>query len=246
MTAETWWLPKNSKAKDWPIWRYMDLAKYLELLRSGSLWLTRCDRFEDPCEGRYNKPTVEAMVADFSHITPDKGQGMRQMSKRCEEDRESTYINCWHCSSYESLAMWRLYAQNYYCIAIQSTFDKLRSALPDWTAITFVQYVDWEKQAFSDCQLSQCLFRSKRLEFVHEREVRAIYMSALHRPKGGPVVAEHPHGLPVEVPLPDLVDSVWLGPKTPEFVRLAVTATTEALGYDWAVTTSSLLDEPSP
>ena len=114
---------------------------------------------------------------------------MRDMAGRLEEDRASTFMNCWHCSATESLAMWRLYAQNDYCIAIRSTFNTLRSTLPNWTAITFVEYVDWETQEFSDCRQSQCMFRSKRLEFAHEREVRAVYMSALH--KGGPAVADH-------------------------------------------------------
>ncbi|OAF09231.1 hypothetical protein AXW67_26915 [Bradyrhizobium neotropicale] len=45
---EAFRLPTN---KDIPIWRYMDLAKYLSILNSSGLFFPRATSFEDPFEG---------------------------------------------------------------------------------------------------------------------------------------------------------------------------------------------------
>lgn len=43
--------PYTIPAPDAKLWRYMDLAKFLSLLESCSLFFTRLDHFQDPFEG---------------------------------------------------------------------------------------------------------------------------------------------------------------------------------------------------
>jgi len=54
-------LPAN---KDIPIWRYMDLAKYLAMLDRGSLFFARATLLGDPFEGS----TTNMMVAQREYI----------------------------------------------------------------------------------------------------------------------------------------------------------------------------------
>lgn len=50
-------------AEDWPflevagsetLWRYLDLAKFSDLLNTSTLYFARPDRFQDPFEGRFS------------------------------------------------------------------------------------------------------------------------------------------------------------------------------------------------
>lgn len=42
------------------IWRYLDLAKFIGLIQSNSLFLSKADMFDDPFEGTINKSTHES------------------------------------------------------------------------------------------------------------------------------------------------------------------------------------------
>ena len=52
---ESFPLPTN---KDIPIWRYMDLAKYVSMLADGGLFFPRASQLHDPFEGAPTKHMV--------------------------------------------------------------------------------------------------------------------------------------------------------------------------------------------
>src|SRR6267142_5722094 len=62
---ESFRLPTN---KDIPIWRYMDLAKYLSMLNSRGLFFPRAVSLGDPFEGS----TPRKMVLDREYIRANK------------------------------------------------------------------------------------------------------------------------------------------------------------------------------
>ncbi|WNZ54066.1 hypothetical protein QT397_02130 (plasmid) [Microbulbifer sp. MKSA007] len=94
--CEKWWVPEGvTESTSFKIWRYMDLAKYISLLQTKSIRLTRADLFEDPYEGLYNEPTIEANA----NIAPPSLRSIelaRDFSRKLEGDKKSTFINCWH------------------------------------------------------------------------------------------------------------------------------------------------------
>ena len=49
-------LPENS---DTIVWKYLDLSKFLDLLISRKLFMSRSDKFEDQYEGTFSEPTYE-------------------------------------------------------------------------------------------------------------------------------------------------------------------------------------------
>jgi len=46
------------------IWRYMDFARFMQILETKTLWFARADQFEDPLEGTFTDAEREALLQD--------------------------------------------------------------------------------------------------------------------------------------------------------------------------------------
>ncbi|MBK3519334.1 hypothetical protein [Carboxylicivirga marina] len=121
------------------VWRYMDFAKYVSLLNSSELYLSRADNFDDNFEGLLPKRVLNRL-SEVWRMTPAK---VLEFYNYC---KQWVYINCWYKSEHESDAMWKLYSSNSYALAIQSTREKLESCLNDNYKLLDVQYIDYEKE----------------------------------------------------------------------------------------------------
>ena len=47
------------------IWKYLDLSKFLDLLISEKLFMSRSDKFEDQYEGTFSEPTFEEIKKEY-------------------------------------------------------------------------------------------------------------------------------------------------------------------------------------
>ena len=45
------------------IWKYLDLSKFLDMLLSKQLFMSRSDKFEDQYEGTFSEPTFEEIIS---------------------------------------------------------------------------------------------------------------------------------------------------------------------------------------
>jgi hypothetical protein len=72
----------------------------------------------------------------------------------------------------ESDLMWRTYAEGN-GVAIESTYGKLRSVLPDWIYIYQVEYIDYDTDRMIEWHSLAPVFY-KRKEFAGDRELRAV------------------------------------------------------------------------
>lgn len=52
------------------VWKYLDLSKFLDLLLSKKLFMSRSDKFEDQYEGTFSEPTFEE-IRKLSIDNPD-------------------------------------------------------------------------------------------------------------------------------------------------------------------------------
>lgn len=221
----------------------MDLAKYISFLHTSSIRLARADTLKDPYEGLYNEPTIEAM-RNITPGTPRPYDEARRFAIRVEEDKQSTFVNCWHWSDEESAAMWDLYSNNDYCISVVSDGPELMRQLPSHVAFTFVKYIDWDTECFEPAAMSQSPYFHKRKEYAHEKEVRVIYMQPLHEQLGGPKLDQKEMGLLLPVEIQSLIKEVVLAPKTPAWVADMVAALTREFNFELDIRTSTLLDPP--
>ena len=101
----------------------MPLISLLDLLQTGELRLARADSFEDLQEGHVG---LEAMLATIpSNLHAKARQGITNQNKDC-------YVTCWHLSSSESLAMWKIYGIHAFSVAIVSNVGKVMSAAHEY------------------------------------------------------------------------------------------------------------------
>ena len=151
------------------VWKYLDLSKFLDLLLSKKLFMSRSDKFEDQYEGTFSEPTFEE-IRKLSIDNPD-------FLNYYKTHREKVAISSWHINEYESFAMWQIFTQNSEGLAIQSTIGRLQKALqPEehfQQYIGEVNYIDYKKEYIPFDDLFFPLLY-KRKSFQYEREVRII------------------------------------------------------------------------
>jgi hypothetical protein len=211
-------LPTN---KDIPIWRYMDLAKYLWMLDRQSLYLARATALGDPFEGSSTKMMVSMREYIRASRATDPALAsykdvpevvFMQMASLPKESVNTYFVNCWHMNEHESAAMWKLYSSSSEAVCIRSTYRRLRSCLPGCVFIGEVKYIDYERAEFSSDIVFNYIMH-KRLSFAHERELRAVFWQLHGVPEAQAYKSKiEPGGLPIAVDLAALVDHIYVSP----------------------------------
>lgn len=199
--------PKNLSE---PVWRYTDLAKYVDLLARRKLYMCRVDSFQDP---------FEATLPQAQGCT-----GSRRL-RWLRQARRSTYVSCWRLGRDESEAMWRLYCGNAGGVAIMLPYAKLvHSARQTGCEIGLVRYIDYGKQRFPDSGDILHASMLKRIAFAHEREVRMVRRLRSPSSRGTP-----PAGIDIDWDCETWVERVVLSPLSERYFCEAVHKVTEAL-----------------
>lgn len=257
--CERWlWLAPGyeAPAADACLWRYMNLAKFLALLKTRSLFLARADHLGDSFEGAKGllsrKPTWDAFYlaffrraiatapgVDASTLSEEKIEAEAQrlledLSQGGSRERERTFVSCWHESAHESEALWHRYGgADGQAIAIHTTARRLTLALgddPDFE-IGRVRYLDMAKEFAGPNDFLFC----KRVSFEHEREVRVV-----RRVFPQPVL----HALSVPVDLETLVESIVVSPLSAPWFVDVVTEAGRRFDCHAPIRRSTLLDAP--
>jgi hypothetical protein len=210
------------------VWKYLDLSKFLDLLMSKKLFMSRSDKFEDQYEGTFSEPTFEE-IKKLSINNPDFLQYYKT-------HREKVAISSWHINEYESFAMWQIFTQNSEGLAIQSTIGRLQKALiPENNYKQFigeVNYIDYKKEyiPFDDMFFP---FLFKRKSFQYEREVRIITDVAENKTMLN-------DGLKINVDIDQLIETIYIHPKSENWYKNLVIDLVKQLGFDFAIEKSDL------
>lgn len=218
-------LPEDS---DTIVWKYLDLSKFLDLLLSRKLFMSRSDKFEDQYEGTFSEPTFEE-IKKLSIDNPD-------FLNYYKTHREKVAISSWHINEYESFAMWQIFTQNSEGLAIQSTVKRLQDALiPEKNYKQYigeVNYIDYKKEyiPFDDMFFP---FLFKRKSFQYEREVRIITDVADNNIKLN-------DGLKINVDISQLIEKIYIHPKSENWYKNLVIQLVKQLGFDFEIEKSDL------
>jgi hypothetical protein len=210
------------------VWKYLDLSKFLDLLLSQKLFMSRSDKFEDQYEGTFSEPTFEE-IKKLSTNNPD-------FLNYYKTHREKVAISSWHINEYESFAMWQIFTQNSEGLAIQSTVKRLQDALaPEKNYKQFigeVNYIDYKKEyiPFDDLFFP---FLFKRKSFQYEREVRIITDVADNNIKLN-------DGLKINVDISQLIEKIYIHPKSENWYKNLVIQLVTQLGFDFEIEKSDL------
>ncbi|MBP6072469.1 MAG: DUF2971 domain-containing protein [Flavobacterium sp.] len=210
------------------VWKYLDLSKFLDLLLSQKLFMSRSDKFEDQYEGTFSEPTFEE-IKKLSENNPE-------FLDYYKSKREKVVISSWHINEYESFAMWQIFTQNSEGLAIQSTVNRLQKSLELETHfkqyIGEVNYIDYKKEhiPFDD---SFFPFLFKRKSFQYEREVRII--SDLS--DKNITINE---GMKIDVDIKQLIEKIYIHPKSENWYKKLVIELVSKLGFDFEIEKSDL------
>jgi hypothetical protein len=210
------------------VWKYLDLSKFLDLLLSKKLFMSRSDKFEDQYEGTFSEPTYEE-IKKLAINNPE-------FLNYYKTHREKVAISSWHINEYESFAMWQIFTQNSEGLAIQSTIGRLQKALEPETNlkqyIGQVNYIDYKKEyiPFDDLFFP---FLFKRKSFQYEREVRIISDTSDTK-------ITINDGIKINVDINQLIDKIYIHPKSENWYKNLVIELVSKLGFDIAIEKSDL------
>ena len=210
------------------IWKYLDLSKFLDMLLSKQLFMSRSDKFEDQYEGTFSEPTFE----EIRKISADNPRFLDFYKSH----REKVTISSWHINEYESFAMWQIFTQNTEGLAIQTTIGRLKKALEQEKRteqfIGEVNYIDYKKEFIPfDDHFFPFLF--KRKSFQYEREIRIISDTSKKEMRID-------NGLKVDVALDELIEKIYIHPKSENWYKKLVIELVSKLGFDFEIEKSDL------
>ncbi|MES2813123.1 MAG: hypothetical protein V4670_11685 [Bacteroidota bacterium] len=218
-------LPENP---DTVVWKYLDLSKFLDLLLSEKMFMSRSDKFEDQYEGTFSEPTFEE-IKKIAENNP-------KFLDYYKQHREKVAISSWHTNEYESFAMWQIFTKNNEGLAIQSTIGRLKEALePEKNYEQYigeVNYIDYKKEhiPFDDAFFP---FLFKRKSFQYEREVRII-TDVTHQN----IVLND--GLKIHVDVNKLIEKIYIHPKSENWYKKLVIELVTKLGFAIEIEKSDL------
>jgi len=222
----------------------MDFIKFVSLLDRQSLFFIRSDCLNDPFEGTYPLKNIQDPQI---RTVGSKEDSKRIITEHRKEMREYTLVNCWHMNEVESAAMWNIYNKNLNGIAIQSTFDRLRTSFSessdDTVHIGIVKYIDFANESFSDLN-TLYPYIHKRKSFEHERELRVVIMD--WKRKYLPEIRESTleNGEYIEVDIHRLIERIFVSPNSERWYIDLVKSLLNKYGLQIEVETSCLSERP--
>ena len=256
-----------------PIWRYMDLPKFVAMLVSKTQWFAKAALLEDRYEGFCQVSPREMPLSDplAKCITRTTAEGetalisLTQMlvdvsklsAAHFEKAPEHLYVNSW-CLEGESMAMWQIYGSAGCGIALRSSVGQYRRAAKfnvreEQYAFDMVKY---------DYDLDPGLIPALRFDFrdgpvpapglgVWERLLRI----AFHKRKCYEYEREwraalyqdaRPEcsGCDIEFDLNELISAVYLGPRADNFLLAVVRSLMQKFELTKPLERSGLLQPP--
>jgi hypothetical protein len=219
-----------------PIWRYMTIERYKDMLSSSCLYFCEGNKLKqnDPYEGSY---------LSFELLKEVSKKDAVEFSSKMKSCGPPIRINCWHLNKFESVAMWKIYGKGK-AVALQSTYRRLVKALkkcPCAVHVGEVLYIVPGKESFKTEGPGTVFvpWLHKHPGFAYERELRAVIWETEDMPvlDDGSVLA------PVD--LVALIEAVYVSPPTSSDVKEKVEETSKAYGVEAPVLQSELASMPS-
>jgi hypothetical protein len=249
-----WWRTYKRPEPSAPLWRFMDFAKFVALLKDRALYFSRADHLGDRFEGargiaakksqwdehclQYFREAITNPPTGTCNLSKDEVEReanrlLKQIEEIGQQDLRRTYVSCWHENEGESEALWRLYCPPPTAgIAIRAEYSSLNLSVGDNPEIEIgrVQYIDFQKQ-FSGTY-DRIFWKRKSLS--HESEVRAV----IQRSQLGDKV-----GILVPVDISKLIKAIVISPFAPKWFKSVLADTLEKFEVQ-APIDSDLIAEP--
>lgn len=218
------------------IWRYMNFTRLISLFESRALFFPSISTLKeiDPFEGVWSVGSWKAFLSSDTvlSMSDTEKKSVEDILPYITESDPYTYVNCWHLSTYESQAMWKLYGNE---VAIKSSFARFANSFvvneteSTQVYIGKVKYIDYFQEDFrdwTDLNSLHAAFR-KNNSFEHEHELRALLFYPEHskspkeeRVKGEVYPIPRPSkGVSVAVNLHTLIEGIYISTQAEEWYK---------------------------
>lgn len=228
---------------DEQLWKYFRLERFISMLDENQVYFASANQFDDRFEG------AVAVRLPRQKVDPRQVE-MEPIERAFFELKRLTKISCWHRGSYESDAMWKLYAGEHKGIAICTTPNRMRAAFkpfrlkPEYGSEDLwggpVEYVDLTEVCMDGAAMLRRFFFKHRA-FEWEREFRLAISLRGAEEFGVSVPSD---GIFVKVDVPTLIDKIVLGSTTTEHERAIVTKHVARAGLGDRLELSTLFGVP--
>jgi hypothetical protein len=227
----------KDQALDQKIWRYMKLEQLLAIMQCDSkgnrtLHFSPLSRMQDLSERRLSRVAVERIVQKLpSHVTGDKANVVAGMDDRWRQDM---CISSWCMCSYQSAAMWSLYATDR-GVAIESTVRQLQQCftdLQDFPMGVTIEPVRYYSAEQAERYVEEQVWGSRSIKwesFGYEHEL-------------GAVICCQNRGLGADVPIDPsvLIHRLHVSPEAEDWVVCVIRDAVKQYKYDFPVDKASL------
>jgi hypothetical protein len=239
------WFPDNPPSTA-TAWRYMDLAKFISILQTNSLWFSHHSNFEDPYDGRYSEVTVDQIRSDYDELGLDTPDSIDEDSTLDYDN----YVSCWNIKEEQSVALWDMYFDGEVGVVIKTTVNALVNSVASEDDLSHsfnfmsgkVEYCSVENEPRG---YYGPIF-SKRPIFDFENEYRMVFTAS--RSQSEDTLEDRStsssKGIPVPVDVEALVDEVYVSPKAGGYVRSVIENLADDYELDIDIRQSSLFTHP--
>ncbi len=174
----------QTRAQSNPIWRYMDFHKFLNLVKTSSLYFAPLLSMGDEFEGTVFPETVEETknfyMAQYGQSEEQATTNSQSLDFTIKNHLlPNQFISCWTVKEQECFPMWKLYAKDKYGIAIKTNFNSLCTAFNDEEKDIYIGDVQYDRSS-QDWLKTGNAFRfalSKKVFYKEEDEMRCIIQS---------------------------------------------------------------------
>lgn len=215
--------------------RYMDITKFLSLLKDRQLFFCRLDKLEDRFEGTLPKISKKQLADWFRNVgvTVDPND-IGSIDEKVELEVERHYefskkyksltcINCWNEYKGESYALWKVYSDLNQGIMIKSSFSKIINAVrlsEEEIYCSRIKYIDYEKDSIDIGNMMTPLVH-KHKAYSYEQEVRLIHNVSNEGWKHDWVNEKYENGIKINVDVQELISEIVISPFAPDwFIEL--------------------------
>ena len=175
--------------ENYKIVKYMDLAKFISLLHSKSLFFCRLDKLEDKFEGSSPKLNLEyneywyRQLYEQKHLKSSNIDESVAKDVLVRKDMEEKFkslncICCWNKYNSESYALWKIYSEINKGIMITSNIKNLIKSFettPENIQLSEVRYINHETDLIGRSNLNYPIIR-KNIAYNYENELRLIHL----------------------------------------------------------------------
>ena len=174
--------------KNYKLGKYMDIPKFMSLLHKEALFFCRLDILEDKFEGLTTDQNWKSRRNDYWELVHNgffKKESSEvdieqfiiddyEFQKRLKSIR---IVNCWNKFEEESVALWKIYAENGKGILVSSSRNCIMESLEKSHEIIHmseISYIDFEKDEMPDGgDIYPVIHKQKA--FKYEKEIRLIH-----------------------------------------------------------------------